>query len=107
MMASLPSERMHLSIPDFNSYCALGMTISDSDNFLIAESSIWWVVLSDSTNVFFFGRVSRGVEVWINRMYTLPDTNLKGHDHGPRANFFTESYRSWDSKSKNCLSCLL
>ena len=55
---SLYSDRKHLSIPDLttrsrkNSSCVLGMTISDSDNFLMAESSIWWVVLSDITNAF-------------------------------------------------------
>ena len=59
MMASLPSERMHLSIPNFtdrvwkNSYCALGMTISDHDIFLMDESSICWVVLSDISNAFY------------------------------------------------------
>ena len=52
-------ERKHLSIPDLiaraqkNYYCVLGMTISYSDRFLMAESSTWWVVLSDSINEFY------------------------------------------------------
>ena len=52
----LSSERNHLSIPDLtsrawkNSSCVMGMKISDYDNILMDESSIWWVVLSDSTN---------------------------------------------------------
>ena len=54
----LLSERKHISITDLNarawknSSCVLGMKISYSDNFLMDGSSIWWVVLSDSTNSF-------------------------------------------------------
>ena len=54
----LSSDRKHLSIPDLtasvwkNCSCVLGITMSDSDNFLMAESSIWWVVLSDINDVF-------------------------------------------------------
>ena len=54
----LSYERKHPSIPDLNARarnnlsCVLGITMSDSDNFLMAESSIWWVFLSDSTNEF-------------------------------------------------------
>ena len=49
----LSYKREHLSIPDFNDRsrkkysCVLDMTISDSDRLLMAESSIWWFVLSD------------------------------------------------------------
>ena len=55
----LSSERKHSIIPNLtasaqkNYPCVLGMTISDSDNFLMAELSISWVVLSDSTNALF------------------------------------------------------
>ena len=55
----LLSESKHLSIPDLtarvrkNSSCVLVMTISYSDNFLMAESYIWWVFFSDSNNAFY------------------------------------------------------
>ena len=54
----LSYERKHISIPGLTSRaqknysCVLGMEISDSDRFLMAEASIWWVVFSDSTNSF-------------------------------------------------------
>ena len=89
------SERMHLSIPDVtdrvrkSSSCALGMKILNFDNVLIAESSIWWVVLSDSTNAFCAWELIMGFYVWITILDTPPGTNLEGHDHGPRAICFT------------------
>ena len=52
------SERKHLSIPDLtarernNSSCVIGTTLSNYDKLLMAESSIWWFVLSYSTNAF-------------------------------------------------------
>ena len=67
----LSSERKHLSITDFtaryqkNYSCALGMTISDSDSFLMAESSILWVVLSDINNKFSDWELLMGFQVWI------------------------------------------
>ena len=74
-------ERMHLSItnltarPQKNSSCALDMIISDSDNFFTAESSIWWVFLSDSTNAFCSWEFLLGFQVWITRLDTPPGTN--------------------------------
>ena len=50
---SLSSKRNHRSIPDLNdrerknTSCVLGMKMSDYDKLLMAESSIWWVVLND------------------------------------------------------------
>ena len=52
------SERKHPSIPYLTSRsqknysCVMDMTMSDSDKKIMAESSIWWVVLSDITNAF-------------------------------------------------------
>ena len=82
-------ERMHLSItnltarPQKNSSCALDMIISDSDNFFTAESSIWWVVLSDSTNEFCARDLPMSFQVWVTIPDTPPATNLEVHDHGP------------------------
>ena len=91
----LLSERKHLSIYDLtararkNYSCVLGMKISDSDNFLMAESFIWWVVLSDSTNDFHAWKLLMGFQVRITRLDNPPGTNSEGHDHAPRAIFFT------------------
>ena len=55
----LSSERKHISITDLtanarnNDSFVLGMTISDHDIFLMDESSICWVVLSDIANAFY------------------------------------------------------
>ena len=68
-----------------NSSCVLGMTISDSDRFLMAESSIWWVVLSDSTNSFCDWGLLMGLQVWISRLDNPPGMNSGVHDHFPRA----------------------
>ena len=63
------SERKHLSIlvvtarAQNNSSCVLGMRMSVSDNFLMAESSIWWVVLSDITNAFYDWELLMGFHV--------------------------------------------
>ena len=81
MRVSISSERRHLSITDLtararkNSSCVLGMTISDSDKKFMAESSIWWVFLSGSTNLFCAWEFLMGFQVWITRLYYLPDTN--------------------------------
>ena len=61
------------------------MTISDFENVLMAESSIWWVVLSDITNAFCAWELFVGLQVWINRLDTPPGTNSEGNDHAPRA----------------------
>ena len=51
--------RKYPNIPDLtvkarkNYSCVMGMKISDYDSFFMAESSIWWVVLSGSTNLFY------------------------------------------------------
>ena len=63
--------------------------MSDSENFLMDESSIWWVVLSDSTNEFCALELLMGFQVWSIRLDTPPGTNSKGHDHSPRAICFT------------------
>ena len=63
--------------------------MSDSDNFLIAESSIWWVVLSDSTNAFCAWGLFMGFQVWINRLDNPPGTNSEGHYHAPCTICFT------------------
>ena len=55
----LSSERKHLSIHDLTSRegknysCVMVMKMSDSDNVLMAESSIRWVFLSNITNAFY------------------------------------------------------
>ena len=88
------SERKYLSIPDLadmagkNYSCVLGMTMSDYDNFLMAESSIWWVVLSDSTNTFYDWEFLMGFQVWITRLDTPPGTNSEVHHHAPHAIFY-------------------
>ena len=95
----LSSDRKHLSIHDLdarlwkNSSCVLGMTISDSEIFLMAESSIWWVVVSDSTKTFlydillflfpraivFFGSTLNAVadssSPWNTKAFVTPCTN--------------------------------
>ena len=92
---TLLSERKHLNNPNLtaraqnNSSCVLGMIISNSDNFLMSESSIWWVVLSDSTNALCDWELLMGFQVWINRLDTPPGTNTEGHDHAPRDICFT------------------
>ena len=69
---SLSSEKKHLNIPDLTARsrkhysCAMGMTMSDYEKYLMAESSIWWVVLGDSTNVFCSWYLFMGLQVWIN-----------------------------------------
>ena len=88
-------ERKHLSITDLtarsqnNSSCVLGMRMSDSDNFLMAESSIWWVVLSDSNNALRAWELLMGFQVWITGMDNTPGTNSEVHDYAPQAIFFT------------------
>ena len=78
----LSYERKHLSIPYLttraqkNYDCVMGMTMSDSDKFLMAESSIWWVVMSDSNNMFYSWEFLMGSQVWITRLDTPPGTNL-------------------------------
>ena len=68
----ISSDRKHLIITDLTTRarkhysCAMGMTMSDYENFLMAESSIWWVVLGDSTNVFCSWYLFMGLQVWIN-----------------------------------------
>ena len=85
---------MHLSITGLtarvqkNSSCAMGITISDSYSFLIAESSIWWVVLSDSTNAFCYWELLIGFKVLITRLDTMPGKNSEEHDHGTRSIYF-------------------
>ena len=87
----LSSERKHLSITDLtararNNYsCVLRMKISDSESFLVAESSIWWVVLSDITNEFCDWEFLMRFQVCITRLDTPPGTNSEGHDHAPCA----------------------
>ena len=91
----LSSERKHLSSPDLtagsrkNYSCVLGMTISYYDRFLMAESSIWWVVLSDSTNEFCYCELLIGSQVFVNRLDTPPGKNLEGQDHAPSSICFT------------------
>ena len=96
----LSSERKHLSILDLtyrarkNYSCVLGMTILYSEMFLMAESSIWWVVLIDSNNALCVWELLIRSQVWINRLDTPPGTNSEGHDHAPRDICFTlEIYR--------------
>ena len=100
LRTSLLSERKHLSIPDLtdrarkNYSCVLGMTILYSEMFLMAESSIWWVVLIDSNNALCVWELLIRSQVWINRLDTPPGTNSEGHDHAPRDICFTlEIYR--------------
>ena len=70
-----------MSIPDLtdrarkNSSFLMGITISDSDIFLMSESSIWWYFLSDSTNEFCSWDFLMGFQVRINRLDTPPGTN--------------------------------
>ena len=91
----ISSERKHLSITYLtdrarkNSSCVLGMTKSDSDKFLMAKSSIWWVILSDSTNMLCAWEFLMGFQVWDNIMYTLHSTNSEGHNHAPRVICFS------------------
>ena len=74
-------ERKHLSIPDLttreqkNYSCVMGMKISDYYSFLMAESSIWWVVLSDSNNAFYDWEFLMGSHGCIIRLENPPDTN--------------------------------
>ena len=49
----------------------------------MAESSIQWVVLSDSPNVFYAWEFPMGLQVWITRLYNPPGTKSEGHDHAP------------------------
>ena len=88
-------ERKHLSIPDLiaraqkNYSCVLGMTISYSDRFLMAESSTWWAVLSDSINEFYAWGLLMAFWVFINRLDTQPGKNSEGQDHTPSYFCFT------------------
>ena len=91
----LSYERKHPSIPYLttraqkNYDCVMGMTMSDSDKFLMAESSIWWFVLSDSTNALCAWELFMRFQVWINRLDTPPGTKSEGRHHDPRAICFT------------------
>ena len=95
LVVRLSSERKHLIIPGLtdmigkNPSCVLGMTISDSDSFLMAESFIWWVVFSDIINVFCDWELLMGFQVWINILDTPPSTNSDGHNRTPRDICFT------------------
>ena len=83
----ISSEKKHMSIPDLtdrarkNSSFLMGITISDSDIFLMSESSIWWYFLSDSTNAFyswdFLMVFKSGLIDWILRLVqTRRATNM-------------------------------
>ena len=89
----LSSERKHLSIHDLtastrnNSSCVLGIKMSDSDNVLMAGSSIWWFFLSDSTNALCAWEFLMVFQVWINILDNPHSTNSEVHDHDPCAIF--------------------
>ena len=95
MRTRISFERKHLIIPDLTAgsqkhfSCVMGMTISNSDKHLMAESSIWSDLLSDITNVFCAWEFLIGFQVWITIMDTLPGKNSEGHDHSPCAICFT------------------
>ena len=95
MRMSLASERKNISITDLtaraqnNSSCVLGMTISYSENVLMDKSSIWWVVLSDSTTAFYAWALLMRLQVWITILDTPTGTNSEGHDHTPCVICFT------------------
>ena len=55
----------------------------------MAESSIWWVVLSDSNNVLCDWELLMGFQIWIARLYTPPGMNSGGHNHYTCAISFT------------------
>ena len=69
MRTMILSEMRHPSIPDLTarsrklSSCVLGMTMTDSSNFLMAKSSIWCIILSDSTNVLCAWELFMGLQV--------------------------------------------
>ena len=81
MRKKLSYERKQPSITDLtararnNHSCVLGMKISDSDNVFMAESSILWVVLNDSTNALCAWELLMGFQVWITRLDTPPGIN--------------------------------
>ena len=64
----------------------------DYDKFLMVESSIWWVVLSDSTNEFCAWEFLIGFQVCISILDTRHSTNPEVHDHAPCAIFLDRQY---------------
>ena len=91
----ISSERNYLSISDLTSKaqknlsCVLVMTISYYDIFLMAESSIWWVFLSNSTNVLCTWVLIIGFHVLITILDNPPGMNSEVHDHAPSSICFT------------------
>ena len=83
----LLSERKYLSITHLtamaqkNYSCVMGMIISFSDSFLMAELSIWCVVLIDINNAFCAWEFLMMFQVIINRLHTPPSTNSDFHYH--------------------------